>query len=114
MDRNDPQTIQDTNSIQVNIHGIDPAKTQQFRNLIADKFPDWTLTPVNASDYRMNMKPTALLELKRNTVQQSVRDDRAPGERARAYGADGSGSRRIRQRNPKFWSNCRAWTIRRG
>ena len=72
VDRNDPQNIQDTNSIQVNIHGIDASKTQQFRNLIADKFPDWTLTPVNASDYRMNMKPSALLELKRNTVQQSV------------------------------------------
>jgi preprotein translocase subunit SecD len=72
LDRNDPQTIQDTNSIQVNIHGVDPSKTQQFRNLIADKFSEWILTPVNASDYRMNMKPEALRDLKRNTVQQSV------------------------------------------
>jgi preprotein translocase subunit SecD len=71
-DRNDPQTLQDTDSIQVNIHGVDPAKAQQFRNLVTEKDPDWTLTPVNATDYRMNMKPTALRELKENTVTQSV------------------------------------------
>jgi preprotein translocase subunit SecD len=71
-DRNDPQSIKETDSIQVTIHAVDQSKTQQFRNLIADKFPDWTLTPINASDYKMNMKPTALLDLKRGTVQQSL------------------------------------------
>jgi preprotein translocase subunit SecD len=69
-DRNDPQTLQDTDSIQVNLHGVDQNKTQQFRSLIADKYPDWILTPVNAADYKMNMKPSALIELKRNTVTQ--------------------------------------------
>jgi preprotein translocase subunit SecD len=71
-DRNDPASIKETDSIQVTIHAVDQAKTQQFRNVIAEKFPDWTLTPINANDYRMNMKPTSLLELKRNTVQQSL------------------------------------------
>jgi preprotein translocase subunit SecD len=69
-DRNEPATLQDTDSIQVNIHGVDQTKTQQFRSLIADKYPDWVLTPVNASDYKMNMKPSALIDLKRNTVAQ--------------------------------------------
>jgi preprotein translocase subunit SecD len=69
-DRNDPQTLQETDSIQINIHGVDQPKTQQFRNLIADKYPDWTLTPLNSTDYKMNMKPSALVDLKRNTVAQ--------------------------------------------
>jgi preprotein translocase subunit SecD len=69
-DRNNPQTLQDTDSIQINIHGVDQTKTQQFRNLVADKYPDWLLAPVNATDYRMNMKPSALIDLKRNTVAQ--------------------------------------------
>lgn len=71
-DRNDPATIQETDNIQVNIHGVDQAKTQVFRNLVAERFPDWILTPVNATDYRMNMRPSALLDLKRNTVNQSL------------------------------------------
>jgi preprotein translocase subunit SecD len=37
---------------------------------VADKYPDWLLTPVNSTDYRMNMKPSALIDLKRNTVSQ--------------------------------------------
>jgi preprotein translocase subunit SecD len=69
-DRNNPETLQETDSIQINIHGVDQTKTQQFRNLVADKYPDWLLAPVNATDYRMNMKPSALIDLKRNTVAQ--------------------------------------------
>jgi preprotein translocase subunit SecD len=71
-DRNDPETLKDADSIQVNIHGVDQAKLQIFRNMVTEKFPDWVLTGVNATDYRMNMKPSALLELKRNTVTQSL------------------------------------------
>lgn len=71
-DRNDPQELQDTDSIQINIQGVDPAKAAEFRNLVTEKFGEWTLTAVNNTDYRMNMKPTALIELKQNTVRQSV------------------------------------------
>jgi preprotein translocase subunit SecD len=69
-DRSDPKNLQETDSIQINIHGVDAPKTQQFRGLVNDKYPDWTLTPLNATDYKMNMKPSALVELKRNTVDQ--------------------------------------------
>src|SRR5665213_541401 len=69
-DRNDPATLEATDSIQINIHGVDQTKTQAFRNLVADKYPDWVLAPLNATDYKMNMKPSALVDLKRNTVAQ--------------------------------------------
>jgi preprotein translocase subunit SecD len=69
-DRNDPQTLADTDSIQINLHGVDQTKTQAFRNLVADKYPDWILTPLNSTDYKMNLKPSALIDLKRNTVTQ--------------------------------------------
>jgi preprotein translocase subunit SecD len=69
-DRNDPTSLDQTDSIQINIHGVDQTKTQAFRNLVSDKYPDWLLAPVNANDYRMNMKPSALVDLKRNTVAQ--------------------------------------------
>ncbi|HEX4276585.1 MAG TPA: protein translocase subunit SecD [Bryobacteraceae bacterium] len=69
-DRNDPATLQDTDSIQINVHGVDQTKTQQFRSLIAEKYSDWILTPVNATDYKLNLKASALVDLKRNTVAQ--------------------------------------------
>jgi preprotein translocase subunit SecD len=72
IDRNEPSTVADTESIQINIHGVDAARSQAFRNVVGEKHPDWILTPVNATDYRMNMKPTSLLELKRDTVTQEI------------------------------------------
>lgn len=69
-DRNDPATLAETDSIQINIHGVDATKTSQFRALVAGKYPDWVLTPVSGADYKMNMTPSALVDLKRNTVAQ--------------------------------------------
>ncbi len=71
-DRNDPKLLKDTDSIQITIHGVDQTKTSAFRSMVADKAPDWILTPVNSTDYVLKMKPTALLELKRSTVEQSL------------------------------------------
>ena len=71
-DRNDPEQLKDTDTIAVNIHGVDQGKTQLFRNLVAEKYSEWILTPLNGSDYRLNMKPSTLLDLKRNTVTQSL------------------------------------------
>jgi preprotein translocase subunit SecD len=72
LDRNDPKDLAATNTIQIDLKGVDQTKTSAFRSLIADRFPDWTLTPVSATDYKMNMKPSALVELRRNTVEQEV------------------------------------------
>jgi len=70
-DRNDPTTLADTGLIQVNIHGVDQTKTAAFRSLVAERYPDWILTPVTSSDYRLNLKPSALVDLKRRTVEQA-------------------------------------------
>ena len=65
--------VEDTDTIQINIHGVErdrrPARSAR---LIADHFPNWILTPVNATDYKMNMKPSALLALKRKTVDRAI------------------------------------------
>jgi preprotein translocase subunit SecD len=72
LDRNDPQRIEDADTIQINIKGVNAQKTSAFRNLVADHFPMWILTPVNSTDYRMNLRPSELLALKRDTVERSI------------------------------------------
>jgi len=73
MDRNDPQSIEEADSIQINIHGIPAEKSSDFRRIIADRFPVWILTPVNSTDYRMNMRPSELAALKADTVERCIR-----------------------------------------
>ena len=72
IDRNDPTSIDQANSIQINIHGVTQGKTSQFRSLMAERYPQWTLTPVSSTDYRMNLTPSELIDLKRRAVDQSI------------------------------------------
>src|SRR3989441_1599202 len=72
IDRNDPNRIEDADTIQINIKGIPAQKTSAFRSLVNERFPTWILTPVNSTDYRMNLRPSELLTLKRETVERSI------------------------------------------
>jgi preprotein translocase subunit SecD len=71
IDRNDPQTVDTADTIQINIKGIPATASSAFRNLINDRFSDWVPTPVNSSDYKLNMKPSSLLALKSDTVKRA-------------------------------------------
>ena len=72
IERNDPTTVEAANSIEITIKGIPSQKTSEFRSLISEQFGTWNLTPINASDYRMNLKPSELVNLKRETVERSI------------------------------------------
>jgi preprotein translocase subunit SecD len=72
IDRNDPQSIQDSDKIQINVHGVLGTKAGDFRRVINETFGAvWILTPVNATDYKLTMKPSEALKLRKDTVTQS-------------------------------------------
>lgn len=73
IDRNDPSSVEQADSIQINIKGVPINKAGDFRSLASDRYTEWNLTPVNSTDYRMNMKPTAALALKSDTVERTMR-----------------------------------------
>src|ERR1700733_9275122 len=69
INRNEPQTIADAGSIQINVIGIPSTKTGTFRTVFNDNFNDvWILTPVNQTDFKLTMKPTEALALKDATL----------------------------------------------
>ncbi len=72
IDRNDPTTIQQADSIQINVQGIPAQKSGDFRSLIAERFPQWKLTPVDSTTYTLNMKPSELVDVKRQCIDQSI------------------------------------------
>src|SRR5215470_5641956 len=63
--RNEPASLQEADTIQINIMGIPATKSGAFRAIINDNYAGiWNLTPVNSSDYRMTMQTSAALKLK--------------------------------------------------
>lgn len=72
MDHTEPASIEEADSIAINIKGIPVEKTAQFRTLIAEQLPSWNLTPVSSTDYRLTMKQTEAIQLKRDTLERSM------------------------------------------
>ncbi len=72
IDRNDPQTIADASTIQINIKGVPSDKAGTLRNLITDRFSTWILTTVNSTDYRLNLRTSEDLALRKDTVERAM------------------------------------------
>ncbi len=72
MDRNDPQTVQGANDVEITIKGVPATQTSAFRDLANERFGTYLLTAVNSTDYMLRMKPSDLIDLKRDTVQRTM------------------------------------------
>jgi preprotein translocase subunit SecD len=73
IDRNDPQTLESADSIQINVTGVPAVKSTAFRQIFQDNFNDvWNLTPVGPTDYHLTMKPSEALALKEATLTSSI------------------------------------------
>jgi preprotein translocase subunit SecD len=72
IDRNDPNTLQDADKIEIDIKGVPVAKTASFRSTVGEQFGEWILTPANSTDYRMTMKVSDALKFKQDTMTQTM------------------------------------------
>src|SRR4051812_24682412 len=72
MDRNDPQTVGEADRVDISIKGIPSTSTSAFRGIISERYPTYELTAVNSTDYTLRLRPTEVLNLKRDTVQRTM------------------------------------------
>ena len=72
IERNDPQTIEEADTIQINIKGLPSERSSDFKGLIDDRFPEWMYSPVDSTAWRLSMKPAVLARVKADTVTQTI------------------------------------------
>jgi len=70
--RNDLASLADADKIQITIKGVPSDHGRDVRAIVGDDYPDWVLTPISATDYRMNMKASSALKLKDDTLTQCM------------------------------------------
>jgi preprotein translocase subunit SecD len=70
--RNDPQTLQDAEKIEIDIKGVPLAKGGALRTAVTDTLGEWNLLSVNSTDYKLTMKPSDALKLKHDTMTQTT------------------------------------------
>lgn len=69
---NDPQDLQDADKIAIDIKGVPIDKGSALRSVISEQLPEWNLTALNSSDYRLTMTTTEALKLKQDTMSQTM------------------------------------------
>jgi len=72
VDRNDPTTIATADTIQVNVHGVNANRAAQFRTFVSERYPQWNLNSLTGTDFKLNLKPTEIIDIKRKAVEQSI------------------------------------------
>jgi preprotein translocase subunit SecD len=72
IERNDPKTIEEADSIEIRVTGIPTDRIGDFRSTIEQAFPEWLAEGVSSTEWRLNLRPSALARIKRDTVTQSL------------------------------------------
>ncbi|MBZ2180438.1 MAG: protein translocase subunit SecD [Acidobacteriota bacterium] len=73
IDRNEPATIEEADTIQINIKGVPVDKTAALREIFTQKFSTWQMASVGSDAYRLTMNNTESLAMRRDTVTRSMR-----------------------------------------
>jgi preprotein translocase subunit SecD len=64
----EPKSLDDAEQVAIAVKGVPSDKIAAFRSAMGELLPAWTLAGVSATDYRLTMKTTEALELKRQTL----------------------------------------------
>ncbi len=62
------KTLRDATKAAILIRGVPSTQAGTLRGVVNDQFAQWLLTPVNATDYRLTMRPTEALALWQRTL----------------------------------------------
>jgi preprotein translocase subunit SecD len=72
IDRNDPQTLAEADAIQITIKGVPLDKVTTVRQVAQDNMPEWVFASVNSTDFKLTMKTTEALRLRKEVVDRAV------------------------------------------
>jgi preprotein translocase subunit SecD len=58
----------------IQVSGIDPASSSNFRDIVTTQFPDWIMSPAAGvpNGYLLTLKPSVIADLRRDTMEQAL------------------------------------------
>jgi len=70
-DVQEAKTLVDADKVAIVVKGVPSTQAGTFRSMINEQFQDWNLTGLNATDYRLTMKPTAAIAMRAEILSQT-------------------------------------------
>jgi preprotein translocase subunit SecD len=69
---NEVTRVEDADQVALTVKGIPAAQSSAFKSLVSDHFPTYAVTVLTSSDYSLKLKPSALIDLEKETVQRTI------------------------------------------
>ncbi len=70
--RNDPESIETADEIEITIEGTPTERVGDVRTLVEDEAPSWITSSTSSDSFRMKLRPSELIRLKGDTLLQSM------------------------------------------
>ena len=70
--RNDPDSIETADTIEITIEGAPIDRAGDVRDLLELEAPSWLATSTSSDSFRLRLRPSELVRLKGETLQQSI------------------------------------------
>ena len=67
----DVHSLADATKVAISLKGVPATQGGTLRSIINEQFPTWVLTPVNATDYRLAMRPSDALKMWQDVLSQT-------------------------------------------
>jgi preprotein translocase subunit SecD len=65
------KSLADASKVAIEVKGVPTTQAGQFRQMATEQYPAWELTSLNATDYRLTMKPTEAIAMRQQTLAQT-------------------------------------------
>ncbi len=69
---NDPQSIEEADGIEIQLEGTPTNRVGDVREILEQEAPSWLQTSTGGASFALRLRPTDLLRLKAETLQQSM------------------------------------------
>ncbi len=70
--RNDPGSVEDADSIEIQLEGTPTDRVSDVRAILDEEAPSWLSASSGSSSFALTLRPSELLRLKAETLQQSM------------------------------------------
>ena len=67
----DVHSLADATKVAISLKGVPATQGGTLRSIMNEQFPTWVVTPVNATDYRLTMRPSDALKMWQDVLSQT-------------------------------------------
>ncbi|HJY08458.1 MAG TPA: hypothetical protein VJ323_19215, partial [Bryobacteraceae bacterium] len=71
VDVQDAKNLADAGKVAILVKGVPTTQAGDFRQIVTQQFSNWTMTPLNSTDYKLALKPSEVIAMRQQILAQT-------------------------------------------